>query len=89
MIKLLNVIMTTHNSPDLYHESTHNFMINVLNIIVVLVVMLALLAVFAPKNYHLKRNIIIRKPLNEVFKYLKFIRNQEHWSHQSLALWVF
>lgn len=52
----------------------------VLYILVALVVILIVLAVVAPKNYHVKRTIIIRKPLPEVFEYLKFIRNQDQWS---------
>lgn len=52
----------------------------VLYILVALVVILIVLAVVAPKNYHVKRSIIIRKPLPEVFEYLKYIRNQDQWS---------
>lgn len=52
----------------------------VLYLIIALVVILALMALLAPKQYHVKRSIIIRKPLNEVFEFLKFIRNQDHWS---------
>ena len=34
----------------------------------------------APKSYEIKRSIIIHKPHTGVFKYLKFIKNQDHWS---------
>lgn len=37
-------------------------------------------AFFAPKNYEVKRSIIIDKPYTGVFTYLKFIKNQDHWS---------
>jgi hypothetical protein len=39
-----------------------------------------ILAFLAPKNYEVKRSIIIDKPHTGVFKYLKFIKNQDHWS---------
>lgn len=45
-----------------------------------LVVVIYLLALFAPKNYHVHRNITINKPKSQVFEYLKHIKNQDYWS---------
>ena len=41
---------------------------------------IALLALIAPKNYDVKRNIVIDKPVHETFRYLKIVKNQDHWS---------
>jgi hypothetical protein len=34
----------------------------------------------APKHYEVNRSIIVNKPLKEVFNYLKYVKNQDHWS---------
>jgi hypothetical protein len=39
-----------------------------------------LLSVLAPKNYNICRSIIIDKPVSGVFQYLKYLKNQDHWS---------
>lgn len=39
-----------------------------------------LLSFFAPRDYEVHRSITINKPLEEVFQYLKLIKNQDHWS---------
>ncbi len=44
------------------------------------ILLIVLLALIAPKSYHVERSITINKPLSEVYNYLKFIRNQDHWS---------
>ncbi len=51
-----------------------------LYVILAIVAIIVILAVIAPKNYHVNRSIVINKPHPEVFNYLKFIRNQDHWS---------
>ncbi|TRZ43804.1 polyketide cyclase [Robertkochia solimangrovi] len=43
-------------------------------------VILLLITAIAPKNYHVSRNIQIKRPLPEVFNYLKYLRNQSEWS---------
>ena len=45
-----------------------------------LVALIALLALIAPKSYHVERSIVIKKSKDEVFGYLKFVKNQDHWS---------
>ncbi len=39
-----------------------------------------LLALLAPKKYYVNRSIVINKPLSDVFRYLKHIKNQDEWS---------
>ena len=55
-------------------------MMIVLYIIIGILALLLILALIAPKKYEVNRSIEINKPLPEVFQYLKFIRNQDHWS---------
>jgi len=45
-----------------------------------IIVLIVVLALIAPKKYHVNRSIVIQKPLPEVYNYLKFIKNQDHWS---------
>ncbi|MEW4922558.1 SRPBCC family protein [Algibacter sp. 2305UL17-15] len=51
-----------------------------LYIVLAIVAICILLVLIAPKKYDVNRNIIIDKPLPEVFQYLKFIKNQDEWS---------
>ncbi len=51
-----------------------------LYIILGIVAFVAFLGFIAPKSYHVKRSIIINRPLPEVFNYLKLIKNQDYWS---------
>lgn len=55
-------------------------MITFLYIIGALVALLVLLGIIAPKNYNVFRTIKIDRPKEEVFEYLRHIKNQEIWS---------
>ncbi|WP_350285491.1 SRPBCC family protein [uncultured Croceitalea sp.] len=45
-----------------------------------LILLIAILALLAPKTYDVSRSIEISKPKNEVFQYLRFLKNQDKWS---------
>ena len=45
-----------------------------------IIFLLLLIAVFVKKDFALEKEIVINKPKQEVFNYLKLIRNQEHYS---------
>ena len=45
-----------------------------------IVVLVIFLIAIGPKSYHVNRSIIIQKPVEEVFQYLKFLKNQDGWS---------
>lgn len=45
-----------------------------------LVLLIAILALLAPKTYDVSRSIEISKPKNEVFQYLRSLKNQDKWS---------
>jgi len=51
-----------------------------LYILLALVFLVIILALVAPKSYDVSRNIIVNKPLAEVFLYLKSLKNQDDWS---------
>lgn len=54
--------------------------ITILVTIAALIVVLLAMALFVKKEYMIEREIIINKPVREVFDYVKFLRNQDHYS---------
>lgn len=48
--------------------------------IIAILVVFILLVLLAPKKFNVYRSIIVDKPLEEVFEYLKLIKNQDEWS---------
>ena len=57
-----------------------NILITILLVLAAVIVLLLLLALFTNKTYSLKREIRIGKPVQEVFHFLRYLRNQEHFS---------
>ena len=57
-----------------------NTLITILLVVASIIVLLLFLALFTNKRYSLKREIKIGKPLQEVFNFLRYLRNQEHFS---------
>jgi hypothetical protein len=55
-------------------------MVVALYFIIAIVVIIAFLALIAPKTYHVNRSVVVNKSLPEVFEYLKYVKNQDHWS---------
>lgn len=55
-------------------------MITFFYILFTLFIVVAILHFLAPKNYNVYRSISIKKPLPEVFTYLKSLKNQDEWS---------
>ncbi len=55
-------------------------MMMLLYVFIVLIVVVVLLILAAPKTYDVRRSIVINKPIDEVFNYLKYVKNQDHWS---------
>jgi hypothetical protein len=46
----------------------------------ILILIPLILALFLKKNYNVEREIVINKPRQEVFNYLKFLKNQNNFS---------
>ena len=57
-----------------------NILITILLLLAGVVVLFLLIALFIKKEFSLEKEIIINKPKEEVFNYLKFLRNQEKYS---------
>ena len=55
-------------------------MMTFLYVVVAIILLILILAIMAPKTYNVSRSITINKPISEVFDYLKYIKNQDHWS---------
>ena len=52
----------------------------ILVIIAVFIGILLIVALFVKKEYAVEREIVINKPKNEVFQYLKLVKNQDNFS---------
>lgn len=52
----------------------------ILYILAAIVALLIVLSLMAPKNYHVYRTIEVKRPLPEVFQFIKYLKNQDHWS---------
>jgi hypothetical protein len=49
-------------------------------VIVGLVAILLVIGLFTKKDYNIEREVIVQKPKNDVFKYVRFIKNQDFYS---------
>jgi hypothetical protein len=45
-----------------------------------LLLLILILGLIAPKSYEVNRSILIKRPLAEIFQYLKLLKNQDNWS---------
>lgn len=54
-----------------------HFLFIILGILAGLVALVLILALIAPKSYALERNILINRPVDQVFAYIALLRNQE------------
>jgi hypothetical protein len=57
-----------------------NILIIVLSVIGGIIALLLLIAAFTRKKYNVERSIIISRPSTEIFDYIKYIKNQDHYS---------
>ena len=57
----------------------------ILLVIVVLVAVLLVTALFVSKEYAVKREVVINKPVSEVFAYVKNIKNQNYYSKWNMT----
>jgi hypothetical protein len=48
--------------------------------ILIILLIIVVLANIAPKSYDVSRSILIKKPVPEVYQYLKLLKNQDNWS---------
>jgi hypothetical protein len=57
-----------------------NILITILIIIAAIISLLLLVALFTKKQYAVERNIIINKPVGDVFNYIRHLKNQDYYS---------
>ncbi len=57
-----------------------NILIVVLSVIIALLVIALIIALFIKQDYAVEREIIISKPKNEIFSYIKYLKNQDNYS---------
>ncbi|MGB5554358.1 MAG: SRPBCC family protein [Flavobacteriaceae bacterium] len=51
-----------------------------MTILLYILLAVVVLAIIAPKTYDVSRSIEINRPKNEVFEYLKYLKNMDEWS---------
>ena len=52
----------------------------VVMVIVAIVVLLLVIALFVKKDYSIEREVVINKPKQEVFEFIKYLKNQDKYS---------
>ncbi|SDD59172.1 Polyketide cyclase / dehydrase and lipid transport [Dyadobacter soli] len=57
----------------------------ILYVIVGIIVLVLVAAVFVSKEYNVRREITINKPSQEVFDYVKFVKNQQYYNKWVMA----
>lgn len=55
-------------------------MLSFVYIVLAIFIIILILSLVAPRAYQVERSISINKPVNEVFDYLKYLKNQDEWS---------
>ncbi|MDD4088019.1 MAG: SRPBCC family protein [Bacteroidales bacterium] len=49
-------------------------------VIVTIILIFLVIALFVDRNYSVERNVIINKPIAEVFDYVRYLKNQDNFS---------
>jgi uncharacterized protein YndB with AHSA1/START domain len=49
-------------------------------IVILLIAIPLLVALFVKKEYHVEREVMINRPVEEVFEYVKYLKNQDNFS---------
>jgi hypothetical protein len=57
-----------------------NIIITILLVIGAIIILFLLVALFSKKGYAIEREVIINKPIQDVFNFIKHLRNQERFS---------
>ncbi len=62
-----------------------NILLSILLFIIVLIVFLLFLALVVKNEYIIQRDIVIHRPISEVFEFVKMVKNQEKYSKWVMA----
>lgn len=60
-------------------------MVTILLVVATIIILPFILALFIKKDYAIERSIVINKPRQEVFDYVKYLKNQEKYSKWVMA----
>ncbi len=77
--------LSLHNSIIIHPLNTHNMLIMILIALGAIIAIVLLVALLIKKDYNISSSITINKPKDEVFNYVKIIRNQEKYSKWVMA----
>jgi hypothetical protein len=62
-----------------------NIILTILLIIIGIIALLLICGLFIKKEFFIERSIVIHKPKQEVFNYLKFLKNAEHFNKWTMT----
>lgn len=57
-----------------------SILLTILGIVLALLVLVLIVAAFLPKDYAVTREVVIDRPVKEVFEYIRFVKNQDNYS---------
>lgn len=60
-------------------------LITILIVIVSLIALLLIIALFVKKEYIVQRDIVINKPKQEVFNYIRYLKNQDYFNKWTMT----
>lgn len=55
-------------------------MITLFYIVLIVITVVAFLGFIAPKTFHISRSVVIGRPKDQVFEFVKYVKNQDLWS---------
>jgi hypothetical protein len=61
-------------------QTTMNILLTILSVIASIIVLLLIIALLVKKEYAVERSITINKPKQEVFNYIRSLKNQDNFS---------
>jgi len=57
-----------------------NILLTIVLIILALIIIFLLIAAFTKKGYNIEREVTINKPVAQVFDYVRYLKNQDHFN---------
>lgn len=57
-----------------------NILLIILGVIVGIIVLILIIALFSKKSYSINRQVVVDRPRSEVYEYLRFLKNQDHYN---------
>ncbi len=67
-------------SPTIKPKRKMNILFTILIVLAVIIAIPLIIALFVKKEYRIEEKISVNKSTSEVFDYVKFVKNQEHYS---------